>query len=147
MATTPVFLPGTFHGQRSLVGYSPQGHKKQNMTEGLSIQGLLGSQVTYLFAVFTRHFLLRSYIENIRHKWCQHILRSKGNLFISTAVCQLLNCVQLFVTPQTVSHQAPLSMEFFRQEYWSGLPFPSPGDLSNPGIYLRSPALQVFFTI
>ena len=38
-------------------------------------------------------------------------------------------------------------MEFFRQEYWSGLPFPSPGDLSNPGIYLRSPALQVFFTI
>ena len=38
------------------------------------------------------------------------------------------------VTPQTVAHQAPLSMRFFRQEYWSGLPFPSPGDLSDPGV-------------
>ena len=37
-------------------------------------------------------------------------------------------------TPLTVDHQAPLSMEFSRQEYWSGLPFPTPGDLSNPGI-------------
>ena len=50
--------------------------------------------------------------------------------------------VQLFVIPQTVSHQAPLPMEFSRQEYWSGLPFPSPGDLSDPGIKPRSPALQ-----
>ena len=39
-------------------------------------------------------------------------------------------------------HLAPLSMEFSRQEYWSGLPFPSPGDLSNPGIERRSPELQ-----
>ena len=42
------------------------------------------------------------------------------------------------VTPWTVSHQAPLSMGFSRQEYWSGLPFPSPGDLPNPGIELAS---------
>ena len=42
----------------------------------------------------------------------------------------------------TVAYQAPLSMGFSRQEYWSGLPFPSPGDLSNPGIEPRSPALQ-----
>ena len=42
----------------------------------------------------------------------------------------------------TVAHQASPSMEFSRQEYWSGLPFPSPGDLSNPGIEPRSPALQ-----
>ena len=41
-----------------------------------------------------------------------------------------------------IAHQAHLSMEFFRQEYWSGLPFPSPGDLPNPGIKPRSPALQ-----
>ena len=40
----------------------------------------------------------------------------------------------------TVAHQAPLSMEFSRQEYWSGLPFPSPGDLSNPGIKSNFPA-------
>ena len=47
-----------------------------------------------------------------------------------------------FATPWTVSCQAPLSMGFFRQEYWNGLPFPSPGDLPNPGIEPRSPELQ-----
>ena len=46
--------------------------------------------------------------------------------------------VQLFVTPRTVASQAPLSMEFSRQEYWSGLPCPAPRDLSNPGIKLVS---------
>ena len=46
------------------------------------------------------------------------------------------------VTPWTVACQAPLSMGFSRQEYWSGLPFPSPGDLPNPGIEPGSPALQ-----
>ena len=50
--------------------------------------------------------------------------------------------VQLFVTLWTEAHQAPLSMEFSRQEYRSGLPFPSPGALSDPGIKPRSPALQ-----
>ena len=44
-----------------------------------------------------------------------------------------LSCVRLFGMPWTVAYQAPLSMEFYRQEYWSGLPFPSPGDLPNPG--------------
>ena len=48
-----------------------------------------------------------------------------------------------FATPWTVARQAPMSMEFSRQEYWSGLPFPSPGDLPNLGIEARSPALQV----
>ena len=47
-----------------------------------------------------------------------------------------------FVTPYTVAHQAPLFMGFFTQEYWSGLPFPSPGDLPDSGIEPRSPALQ-----
>ena len=55
---------------------------------------------------------------------------------------KLLSHVQLFVTPWTVACQAPLSMGSSRQEYWSGLPFPSPGDLSNPGIKLWPPALQ-----
>ena len=53
-----------------------------------------------------------------------------------------LSRVQLFATPWTVAHQAPQSMEFSRQEYWSGLPFPSPEDLPNPGIELGSPTLQ-----
>ena len=51
-----------------------------------------------------------------------------------------LSRVQLFVW--TVAYQAPLSMGFSRQEYWSGLPFPFPGDLPNPGIEPKSPALQ-----
>ena len=53
-----------------------------------------------------------------------------------------LSCVRLFVTPRNVAHQAPQSMEFSRQEYWSRVPFPTPGDLPNPGIKPRSPALQ-----
>ena len=50
---------------------------------------------------------------------------------------QSLSHVRLFVTPWTVAHQAPLSMGFPRQEYWSGLSFPTPGDLPNPGTELR----------
>ena len=53
-----------------------------------------------------------------------------------------LSHVQLFVTPWTEAHQAPPSMGFSRQEYWSGLSFPSPGDLPNPGIKPGSPVLQ-----
>ena len=52
-----------------------------------------------------------------------------------------LSHVRLFETLWTVAPQAPLSMGFSRQEYWSGLPFPSPGDLPDPGIEPRSPAL------
>ena len=51
-------------------------------------------------------------------------------------------CVQLFETPWTAGCRAPPSMGFFRQEYWSGLPFPSPGDLPNSGIEPGSPTLQ-----
>ena len=47
---------------------------------------------------------------------------------------QSLSCVRLFVTPWTVAHQASSSMGFSRQEYWSGLPFPPPGDLPDPGL-------------
>ena len=53
-----------------------------------------------------------------------------------------LSHVRLFATPWTVARQAPLSMRFSRQECWSGLPFPSPGDLPDPGIEPGSPALE-----
>ena len=56
--------------------------------------------------------------------------------------CYSLSRARLFLTPWTAAHQALLSMRFSRQGYWSGLPFPSPGDLSNPGIDPGSPALQ-----
>ena len=55
---------------------------------------------------------------------------------------QSLSCVCLFASPQTVAYQAPLSTGFARQEYQNALPFPSPGDLSDPGIEPKSPALQ-----
>ena len=55
---------------------------------------------------------------------------------------KLLSRVRLFVTPWTVAYQAPPFMGFSRQEYWSGLPFPSPGDLHDPGIEPGSPAFQ-----
>ena len=55
---------------------------------------------------------------------------------------KLLSRVWLFTTPWTVAYQAPPSMGFSRQEYWSGLSFPSPGDLPDPGIKPRSPAFQ-----
>ena len=63
----------------------------------------------------------------------------EGSFFL-VSVCASRSV--MFVTPWTVAHQAPLSMGFSRQEYWSGLPFPSPGDLPNPGIKSGSPALQ-----
>ena len=57
------------------------------------------------------------------------------------------SCIQLFATPWTVAHQAPLSLGFSTQEYWSGLPCLSPGDLSDPGIEPVSPVLAGrFFT-
>ena len=62
-------------------------------------------------------------------------------------VVQLLSCIQLFMTPWTVARQAPLSMGFPRQEYWSELPFPSPGDLPNSGIEFTMPVFEGgFFT-
>ena len=62
---------------------------------------------------------------------------------ISTFIVKVksLSCVRLFATPWTIAYQAPQSMEFSRQEYWSGLPFPSPGDLPDPGIEPGSPTL------
>ena len=61
---------------------------------------------------------------------------------VGLCICvRSLSHVQFFATPWTVAVQASLSMEFSRQEYWSGLPFASPGDLPNPGTEPRSSAL------
>ena len=68
-----------------------------------------------------------------------------GGFFTTSATivkAKSLSRVRLFVTPWTVAYQASQSMEFSRQEYWSGLPFPSPGDLPNPGIEPGSPTLR-----
>ena len=59
-----------------------------------------------------------------------------------TVTVKSLSRVVLCATPWTVAYQTPPSMGFSRQQYWSGVPFPSPGDLPNPGIEPGSPALQ-----
>ena len=90
--------------------------------------------------VFLFHYLICHYIFTL------------GICYALVCVCARvrvcsLSRVQLFATPWTVSRQAPLSVGFLRQEYWSGLPFLSPGDLPDPGIKLESPASAgEFFT-
>ena len=82
--------------------------------------------------------------------FCQQddfILSHAPQEFKQFIVVYSLSLNWLFVTPGTAAHQAPLSMVFFRQEYWSGLPFPPPGDLPDPGIKPTSPVLAGrFFT-
>ena len=79
--------------------------------------------------------------------WWEISINSKINknslhpkLIYNLVKVKSLSCVRLFVTPWTVAYQAPLSIGFSRQQYWSGLQFPSPGDLPDPGIELQSPA-------
>ena len=76
--------------------------------------------------------------------------RRWGSLEVILEIClkkwkvkvKSLSHIQLFATPWAIAYQTPPSMAFSRQEYWSGLPFPSPRDLPDPGIEPRSPALQ-----
>ena len=70
------------------------------------------------------------------------ILYSKNKISPCISIGLVAKLWPTLVTPCTVTQQAPLSMEFSKQEYWSGLPFPSPGDLPHPETELRSPALQ-----
>ena len=69
----------------------------------------------------------------------QDCLHVRKHIFVNRHCVSVLSCVRLFVTLWAVARQAPLSMGFPRLEYWSGLPFPSPGDLSDPGIKPASP--------
>ena len=76
-------------------------------------------------------------------KYCQsHPLTQGFSHYRVQVKVKSLSRVRLFATPRTVTYQVPPSMGFSRQEYWSGLPFPSPGDLPDPGIEPGSPALQ-----
>ena len=72
--------------------------------------------------------------------WGGRVLVTRGSCWSEV---KLLSRVRLFATPWTVANRAPPSMGFSRQEYWSGLPFPSPGELPDPGIEPKSPALQM----
>ena len=69
-----------------------------------------------------------------------NIFTGSRDSYVDIYVC-LLSCVQIFVTPWAVAHQAPLALRFPRQESWRGFPFPLPGDPPDPGIKSMSPAL------
>ena len=73
------------------------------------------------------------------------MLLFKSNLILVPVCAKLLQSCPTLCDPVDLAHQAPLSLGFFRQEYWSGQLFPSPGDLPNPGIQPGSCALQVDF--
>ena len=82
----------------------------------------------------------------LRSQWIKDVSRVGGTLISRLpecfAVVQLRSCVRL-CDPRDCSRQAPLSVEFSRREQWSGLPFPSPGHLPNPGIEPMSPVSPV----
>ena len=74
--------------------------------------------------------------------YCEIYLKVAKRVDFKSSHCVVCVNVRLFATPRAVDRQASLSMGFSRQEYWSGLPFPSPEDVSDPGIEPWSPALQ-----
>ena len=121
---TPIFLPGESHGQRSLVGYSPWGCKELDMTQRLShIPGKIhqaSKQLTHWKSPWCWERLRAEGVEGIRgwDGWTASLMQWARKWKWSRSV-------RLFATPWAVAHQAPLSMGFSRQEYWSGLPFPS----------------------
>ena len=78
-----------------------------------------------------------SFHSSLKERQCQRMLKVKKVKEVKS-----LSRVRLFATQWTIAYQAPQSMGFSRQGYWSGLPFPSPGDLYDPGIKPRSPTLQ-----
>ena len=76
------------------------------------------------------------------HSTVYRVFASYLGTCLRVLCCAMFSHVQFFVSPWTIARQAPLSMEFSREEYWSGLPCPPPGDLPDPGIELTFPDLQ-----
>ena len=94
-------------------------------------------RVWVLVFIFNKVWKFFSVMLNLVHYSKRHCNSCFVFLFIPIKI------YYTFVTPRTIAHQAPLSMVFSRQEYWSGLPFPSPGDLPDPGIECESPVSSV----
>ena len=118
-------FPGEFHGL-----YSPWGHRESDTTEQLS----LSNSAAYTYYTFPHVSDIIWYLSF--SAWLTLPSMMKWSEVKS------LSRVWFFATPWTVTRQAPPSKGFSRQDYWSGLPFPSPGDLPDPGSEPRSPELQ-----
>ena len=134
---TPVFLPGESHGQRSLVGCCPCGRKESDMTEQLHFDFSLSCT-----GEGNGNPLQCSCLENPRDRkaWWAAVY---GVAQSQTQLKRLSSS-----SSRTITHQAPLSMGSSRQEYWSRSPFPSPGDLLNPGVKPGFPCIAGrFFTV
>ena len=116
----PVFLPGKSHGQRSLVGYSPQGCKELDTTE----------VPWHAHRYLNNSYKYKDFVYYVNMHACM-----RACMF--SVVFEVLQPQRL----QPTSHEALLFMGFSQQEYWSGLLFPPPGDLPDPGIKTVSPAL------
>ena len=80
-----------------------------------------------------------STLDQRRPLYNEYHSRKQGLFVFSLCVLSHFSCIQIFATLWAVAHQAPLSVLFPKQEYWSGLLFPSPGDLPDPGIKPMSP--------
>ena len=86
--------------------------------------------------------LIIAFLPRSKRLWISWLQSPSAVILETPKISHCLQMTWLFAIPWTIVYQASLSMGFSRQEYWSGLPFPSPGDLPNPGIEPGSPTLQ-----
>ena len=113
----------------------------------LVLKASVSSTNRYTFKVFSAQTSKHSQFTSLfksNHNFlslCIFILRCRFSNCYQCVCAQEFSHVQLFETPWTIAHQAPVSMEFSRQKYWSGLPFPTSEGHPNPGIEPASPAL------
>ena len=120
------------------------GEVKETGTDKYRMMSLLGIKKWMQMNIFTKEKQINRLRKETEGVWGE--LAGSGqyiHLKTGAVVVQSLSRVQLCATPRTVAHQVPLPMGVSRQEYWSGLPFPPPGDLPDPGIEPVSPALTL----
>ena len=134
--------------QSCLTFYNPMDFS----SPGSSVHGILQARILEWVAIpssrgasWPRDWMLssmagRSHQGSPKNPWRDGLCLEYA--YASEVKVKSLSRVRLFETPWTVAHQAPPSMGFSKQEYWSGLPFPSPGNLPDPGIEPGSPAFQ-----
>ena len=139
MLTIPIFLPGDFHGQRSLASYSSRGRKELDTTEQLTLSPFLSVQILYNTSAAAKSLqscpILCDPIDGsppgspvpgiLQARTPEWVGISSSNAWKWKVKVKLLSRVRPSAIPWTAAYQAPRSMGFSRQEYWSGVPLPS----------------------